>query len=372
LKRSSFIKIVGSGVVAGSMGSLFESCSVNQTKKYSDDVLVVVRVKGGMDGYHLISPKENDLLLKLRPNIQKTIEEKGINYRNNWFINPNFAVIADLIEKGWLQIIPNVGYSDYNRLSHFKAQDYWETGSVVGDKVQHRTGWAGRLVDNKIIQVNGNKSPILIIDNEQTLFDKGENSSGVYYTPYNTYSNLFPFIEDWINENKNSLENEQIYQRVEDQYRINQLLKETSPNSVSSKDMKAKLDQIADCIEKELPFRVYNLTQSGYDTHHKQTIRLEPLALDLFNGLNQFAERLQQGNNWGRVKVLVYTEFGRTIAENSNGGTDHGTANHTYLLGGNLGDKWLNPSFEFNTMKIAGNDYLTINEDFREIYKSLI
>lgn len=67
----------------------------------------------------------------------------------------------------------------------------------------------------------------------------------------------------------------------------------------------------------------------------------------------------------------MYTEFGRTIAENNNGGTDHGTANHTYLLGGQLNDLWKDPDLSFSTLDICGVNYIKHKVDFRDIYNSL-
>jgi uncharacterized protein (DUF1501 family) len=40
------------------------------------------------------------------------------------------------------------------------------------------------------------------------------------------------------------------------------------------------------------------------------------------------------GSAWSDTVVLVATEFGRTVAANGTGGTDHGTASVAMLLGG--------------------------------------
>ena len=45
---------------------------------------------------------------------------------------------------------------------------------------------------------------------------------------------------------------------------------------------------------------------------------------------------MQAKNLWNRLIVLVYSEFGRTNAENGSEGTDHGGALHAYLLGGTV------------------------------------
>jgi uncharacterized protein (DUF1501 family) len=372
MKRRDFFKYSGLGLSLSLVPQLVTSCASNDTNRFEDKVTVIIRIKGGMDGYHLIAPKGNDYLLEGRPSIQNLIEKEGIHWREDWYIRPNFGVISDLIQKNWLHVIPNVGYSDYNRLSHFKAQDYWETGSVVNDIKQYHNGWIGRLVDQGKIKALDNTTPVLVIDNEQTLFDKGDFSQGVYYTPYNRHADLNLYIEEWLKDSFKTGKHANLYESVKSQFELNNKLKDIMPNSVDARDIEGKLSQVADCIEKGLPFAVFNLTQTGYDTHNKQSIRLEPLALSLFEGIRAFAERLDKSGNWNRVNVLVYTEFGRTIAENSNGGTDHGTANHAYLLGGDLVDLWKNPDLGFSTIDIAGVNYIEHKVDFRDIYRSLI
>lgn len=78
--------------------------------------------------------------------------------------------------------------------------------------------------------------------------------------------------------------------------------------------------------------RVAMIETSGWDTHSGQTSRLaiQLKALDsLIGGL-----RAGMGAAWAQTVVLVATEFGRTVAANGTGGTDHGTGAAAMLLGG--------------------------------------
>ncbi len=163
----------------------------------------------------------------------------------------------------------------------------------------------------------------------------------------------------------------EIYDELKNYSNISKSFDKINNKSVDEKDIKGKLNLIADCIEQELPFSVYNATQTGYDTHHKQTIRLEPLAQDLFEGLFQFATRLNNSNKWKDTKILVYSEFGRSIAENSNGGTDHGTANHTFILDGNLNKFNLPIVSSVDYIKIGDSKYIKHKTDFRDLYQEL-
>lgn len=71
---------------------------------------------------------------------------------------------------------------------------------------------------------------------------------------------------------------------------------------------------------------------SGWDTHADQAQALAHKFRRLDEGLA--AIKTDLGAYWRSTVVVVATEFGRTIAPNAAGGTDHGTASAAFLLGG--------------------------------------
>jgi uncharacterized protein (DUF1501 family) len=74
------------------------------------------------------------------------------------------------------------------------------------------------------------------------------------------------------------------------------------------------------------------LELGGWDTHNAQVNRLNRQFASLDSGLAQLKSAL--GESWQDTVVLVSTEFGRTVAVNGTGGTDHGTASALFMLGG--------------------------------------
>lgn len=78
--------------------------------------------------------------------------------------------------------------------------------------------------------------------------------------------------------------------------------------------------------------RIAFIETSGWDTHSAQSQRLDAQL----RGLDGLIGGLQQGLGaaWSKTAVLVATEFGRTVAVNGTGGTDHGTGAVSMLLGG--------------------------------------
>ena len=91
------------------------------------------------------------------------------------------------------------------------------------------------------------------------------------------------------------------------------------------------------------------------------------------NCLKTFALDLNEIQEWKNTQVLVYSEFGRSIDENANGGTDHGTAGPVFVLGGeqiygSLAD--IKPNYD--TYKEVGQPYLKYQIDCRDIFNRVI
>jgi uncharacterized protein (DUF1501 family) len=78
--------------------------------------------------------------------------------------------------------------------------------------------------------------------------------------------------------------------------------------------------------------RIAMIETSGWDTHSGQNARL---AAQL-RGLDGLVSALREGMGpaWAHTVALVATEFGRTVAANGTGGTDHGTGCAAMVVGG--------------------------------------
>ena len=80
--------------------------------------------------------------------------------------------------------------------------------------------------------------------------------------------------------------------------------------------------------------RIAMIETGGWDTHAQQQGRLNAQL----KGLDALLAALKTGlgPQWANTLVIVATEFGRTVAVNGTGGTDHGTGSAAMLLGGRV------------------------------------
>src|SRR5205085_9951527 len=93
------------------------------------------------------------------------------------------------------------------------------------------------------------------------------------------------------------------------------------------------LKLVAKLIGGSLPTRIFYVSQGGYDTHTNQTGAHERLLKDLGDSMKAFAEDMKAQGNASRVLLMAFSEFGRRVAENASGGTDHGAAAPMFIMG---------------------------------------
>ena len=95
-------------------------------------------------------------------------------------------------------------------------------------------------------------------------------------------------------------------------------------------------------IETACPTRVYYVSigsfdtprAASFDTHIGQLEKHRILYTELGQGLRAFSRHLRQSGELDRVLLLTFSDFGRQVGENQDGGTDHGDAGVLFLLGG--------------------------------------
>ncbi len=115
--------------------------------------------------------------------------------------------------------------------------------------------------------------------------------------------------------------------------------------------------------------RVFYVSLGGFDTHAGQPARHAQLLRQVGDAIKAFQDELAAQGDAGRVMTMVFSEFGRRVAQNASQGTDHGTAAPMFLIGemvrpGVLGQ---HPSL---TDLDAGDLKYTV--DFRNVYAGIL
>ncbi len=130
-----------------------------------------------------------------------------------------------------------------------------------------------------------------------------------------------------------------------------------------------RLKLIARLIDADLPERVYYTELGGFDTHAVQPATHPALLEELGDATAAFFQDLTARGQADRVVLTSFSEFGRRVAENGSGGTDHGVAGPLFLAGPKVksGLIGFTPSL---TDLDAGDLKWTV--DFRTVYAALL
>jgi uncharacterized protein (DUF1501 family) len=131
------------------------------------------------------------------------------------------------------------------------------------------------------------------------------------------------------------------------------------------------LKLVAKLIGGGLPTRIYYASQGGYDTHTNQVATQQRLLQDLGDSMKAFVDDMKAQGNMGRVVVMTFSEFGRRVSENANGGTDHGAAAPMFIVGNKVKAGLLGKYPSLAPQDLYQGD-VKFNVDFRSVYAAVL
>ncbi|OYY91065.1 MAG: hypothetical protein B7Y45_05095 [Sphingomonas sp. 28-66-16] len=239
-------------------------------------------------------------------------------------LHPNLKTVAGLFAQKQALIAHAVA-SPYRDRSHFDGQNVLETGGAGAYQI--KDGWLNRLLG--LLPQDQARAIAVAVTVPMALRGAREVSS---YAP----SNLPQANEDLL---------QRVAMLYQGDAQLHALWNDAMKTRALTTDMAATGGQgqgpaaamatgalAAKLLAPEDGARIAMIETGGWDTHAGQRGRLgnQLGALDAMIG----ALKDGLGPLWGETMVLVATEFGRTVALNGTGGTDHGTASAAMLMGG--------------------------------------
>lgn len=372
-KRKEFLQL-GSLATASSMMPKFLKAFDGKVRvPPGNKVLVVLQFSGGNDGLNTVIPVRNDIYYKSRPKLG--IEKnKALLLTDEAGINPALPAFKELFEEGSLGIMNSVGYPNPDR-SHFRSMDIWQSGS---DSDQYLyTGWIGRYLD---AQCNGCGKPTqaLEVDDVLSLALKGENNKGLAVKDpkrlYNTSHEKY-FKEINAAHEKGEETVDYLYKTLSEtlssaDYIFQQSKLRPSSKIYPSTETGKNLRTISSLILSDINTKVYYLSLGSFDTHINQENQQKRLFTELNDAVAVFVKDLKDNNRFQDVMMMTFSEFGRRVAQNASGGTDHGTANNMFFIGGGLKQKGLINGLP--DLRDLNEGDLKHTVDFKHVYATVL
>ena len=338
-------------------------------------ILVVIQLSGGNDGLNTVIPYRNDIYYRERPEL--AIERSQVLALNDEIgLNPALEALRNLYDDGRIRILNNVGYPNPDR-SHFRSMDIWQSASNANQYLS--TGWLGRYLDSTCADCQVKAHHMLEIDDTLSLALKGETANGLamldaqklYRQTKNAMVNKIAKTDDHHGHDPVSY----LYKTLADTASSADYLYEkgnTKSNLTEypKTDLGKNLKTISDLITSGIDTSVYYASISGFDTHAGQRNQQDRLLKQYAEAVSVFMTDLKNRGQLDRTMVLTFSEFGRRVKQNGSNGTDHGTANNVFVMGGPPRNSVIYNEAP-NLMDLDGGD-LRFSIDFRDVYASLL
>ena len=342
-------------------------------------ILVVLELSGGNDGLNTLVPYADDAYYRHRPRIGIRKDKLRVIDERYGF-NAGVAGFERLYKDGRMAIVHGCGYAQPS-FSHFTSMAYWHTAMPNSGEA---TGWFGRLAD---AVDPGLAVPDLLVnvDEIQSLAVRARQHLAV------SFDDPTRFARKGLHEQRALLDSVPPMGRAAPG-EAGESLRFMRDVAISARDASQRvreawtkystpvdygivpldLPKIAALIDAGLPTRLYYTAyrRNAFDTHVQQADqhqRLLSYASDSVAGFMRDLERIGRADD---VTLLVFSEFGRRVPENTSLGTDHGTANHMYVIGKPVkGGHYGQPP---SLTQLDAGDNLVHTTDFRRVYATVI
>ena len=342
-------------------------------------LLIAIFQRGAVDGLNMVVPYGESEYYRLRPTIAiprpgGDRQESVLDLDGFFGLHPSMASLKPLWDNRSLAIVHACGSPDSTR-SHFDAQDYMESATPgvksTGD------GWL-----NRCLQVStGNRNPLQGVALTRTM---PRSLQGV------APALAFGSLDEFDVRGGAGAKFEEEYERSSDallgtaagdafaamrtlRRAVGAPYRPAQGATYPPTPFGRALQEIARLAKADVGLEVAFTELGNWDHHVNEggsTGQIAARLSEFSNGLVALAVDL--GDRLADTLIVTMSEFGRAVAENGNGGTDHGHGNAMMIIGGDIRGgvhgTWpgLAPDDRFE-----GRD-LAVTTDFRDVFGEIV
>ncbi len=366
--RRKFIKgMAASSVAAATLPNI--AFAGGSSNNYSDNILIFVFLRGGIDGLSLLTPMDGHPdrghYEALRSRGTMIPSNQLLSVGGGFGLHPAAGPMQELYQQNDLAIVRACGLPSYevNR-SHFEAERYAELGTPGNRFTQ--TGWLTRHLATATNYPPTIPLPAVVTESNVTFSFLKEPTAVSLRYPYafdfdTTENGNFNSDQEQALANIYSAGNNELDSAGEQALAamdiVDQVDFDAPPSNGASYPTRAdnpsrlttfggKLQIMAQLIKQETGVRVGQADRGGWDTHNNQRNLI--IGEGFYDKVRDISEAFKAfftdldvlapgGGTWAdRTTMLVCSEFGRRAFDNADAGTDHGWATNTLVIGGGV------------------------------------
>jgi uncharacterized protein (DUF1501 family) len=285
-----------------------------------DNRLVVIILRGGMDGLDAVQPYGDPALRTLRRTLSGGPDTGALDLDGYFAMHPALAPLMPMWKAQQLAFVHAVSTPYRDKRSHFDGQDLLESGTA--ELVGARDGWLNRMLQS-VPGVHAQTAYAIGRSDMRLLQGAAEVANWSPGSDLRLSPQAVRLMEV-ITQSDPAM-----FAALTEAKLLSEASLEAPENGVPGHM------QIAEFAAQQLSneARIAAFSLNGWDTHQNQMNTLPRALTTLAETLVTLRDKMRE-NTWKKTAVVAMTEFGRTARQNGTQGTDHGTGGLMVLAGG--------------------------------------
>ena len=326
--RRRFIQGCGAGLALRALDAFaFESASQPPGR------MIVLFLRGGLDGLFAISPVADPRMPDVRPSLARSVLAKGTALGASGFAaHPSAKVLADLFIARELSFAPCAGTVDTSR-SHFQAQDIFELGSGTAQGNSGFMARAAQALDANAGAISFTREVPLCFSGSEIPPEVAPLSGSGLKLPE---GRLLQAIRAAHRGHRSGDALEQaIATEAEIEAAMGGMEQQAARGAPGANGLGKTAATIGRILRGNPRLGLVFLDLGGLDTHANEEAVLSRTLQSIGDGIAVLKEALGDAE-WRRTRLVIMSEFGRTVRENGTQGTDHGHGGLFLVAGGGI------------------------------------
>jgi len=297
-------------------------------------ILVAIFQRGAADGLNIVVPFFESRYYDGRPTIAVQPPGKtngAIDLDGRFGLHPSLQPLKPMWDAGQLAIVEATGSPDPTR-SHFDAQDFMESGTP-GKLTED--GWLNRAlsleagvsplravsIGAQLPRTMRGKQPAVAVSDVSQFQVRNRALAGIFESMYATTTD-----QKLLASGKEAFDAAKMIEAV------NRAPYIPANGAQYQGEFGRSLQQIARLIKADVGVEVAFADIGGWDHHFNEAPQMTVLLQQFGASLAAFARDM--GDRMDDIILVTMSEFGRTVKEDGNNGTDHGHGNVMFVMGG--------------------------------------
>ncbi|MEP7061677.1 MAG: DUF1501 domain-containing protein [Betaproteobacteria bacterium] len=365
VSRRRFLAWSGALAAAASTGGAELAFADAPSPAHYDKLLVLIELKGGNDGFNTLVPFADPGYAEARPKLA-IARDAVVQLSDRAGLHPALAPLNALWKNNELAVLQGVGYSDPN-LSHFRSIEIWDTASKSQEYLQQ--GWLTRTFAATPTPATFAADGVIVGSNDMGPLAGGGTRALALADPAR-FMQRAKLVHAAASRGNKALQHVlkteadivQAASRLDSEHAFTTLFPATAFGNA--------IRTACRVVASRASVAAVRVTLGGFDTHAAQAPTQARLLRELAEGVAALRAALGEIDRWNSTLALTYAEFGRRPQENQSAGTDHGTANVHFAMGGRVQGGMYGETASLANLSPNANVAHAI--DFRSVYATIL